>query len=69
MNPSVRAAGYSLGIVSGSYQIGPVQLGVSVYNVFDDRSTTSIGGAATPVGAAYQFQVPRTVEGSVRLKF
>ncbi len=67
--PSVRAAPYSLGILSGSYQIGPVQLGVSVYNVFDNRSTTSIGGAAAPVGAVYTFQSTRSYEGSLRFRF
>ncbi len=66
---SVRAAPYSLGIVSASYQVGPVQLGATLYNVFDDRSTTSIGGAAAPVGALYTFQSPRSVEGSVRVRF
>ena len=69
INPSVRAAPYSLGILSASYQIGPVQLGATLYNVFDDRSTTSIGAAASPVGAAYQFQSRRSVEGAVRFRF
>ena len=67
--PSVRAAGYSLGIAAGSYQIGPVVLGVTLYNVFNDRSTTTIGAAAAPIGALYTFQSPRSVEGSVRLRF
>ena len=67
--PSVRAAGYSLGIASGSYRIGPVQLGLTLYNVFNDRSTTTIGAAAAPIGALYTFQSPRSVEGSVRLRF
>ena len=66
---TVRAAPYSLGIATASYQVGPVEVGVSVYNVFDDRSTTSIGGAANAIGASYQFQSRRSFEGSVRLKF
>ena len=67
--PSVRAAGYSLGILSAGYRIGPVEVAATLYNAFNDRSTTTIGAAVAPVGALYTFQSPRSVEGSVRVRF
>ena len=69
--------GYSTGTAVASYTWKQFTLGVSVNNVFDDRSTTSIGlgsfraasSTFDPTGTYYTFQSPRTVEGSLRVKF
>ncbi len=64
----VRIAPYSFGVASGTYFIGPIGVGVTVYNVFDDRSTTKIG---SPTGATplYFFQPGRSFEAQVRFRF
>lgn len=64
----VRIAPYSTGIAAGTYYIGPVGVGVTIYNVFGDRSTTKIGSStgATPL---YFFQPGRSFEAQVRLRF
>ncbi|WP_295634584.1 TonB-dependent receptor [Novosphingobium sp.] len=64
----VRIAPYSLGIASGSVKVGPAWLGVTVYNVFDNRSTTKIGSStgATPL---YFFNPGRSYQAQVKFKF
>ncbi len=64
----VRIAPYSFGIAAATYYLGPVGVGVSVYNVFDDRSTTKIGSStgATPL---YFFQPGRSYEAQLRFRF
>ncbi len=64
----VRIAPYSFGIASGTYYFGPIGVGVTVYNVFDDRSTTKIGSStgATPL---YFYQPGRSYEAQVRFRF
>ncbi|MBC7492896.1 MAG: hypothetical protein H7241_10720, partial [Novosphingobium sp.] len=59
---------YSLGIFSGSVKVGPAWLGVTVYNVFDDRSTTKIGGStgATPL---YFFNPGRSYQAQLKFKY
>jgi len=63
--------GYSSGTLSASYNWDRVTVGLTVNNVWDDRSTTAIalGSGLSSVGTFYQFQSPRTVEGSVKFKF
>jgi iron complex outermembrane receptor protein len=63
----VRIAPYSNGIASASVTYGRVTVGVSVYNVFDDRSTTKLG-SPTSTSALYFFQPGRSYEAQVKLK-
>ena len=64
----VRIAPYSTGIAAGTVYFGPIGVGVTVYNVFGDRSTTKIGSStgATPL---YFFQPGRSFEAQARLRF
>ena len=64
----VKIAAYSTGIASGTVFFGRIGVGVTVYNVFDDRSTTKIG---SPTGATplYFFQPGRSYQAQVRFKF
>ncbi len=66
---AVRIAPYSGGIASGTYYFGPVGVGVTVYNVFDDQSTTKIGSSTSPTTPLYFFQPGRSYEAQVRFKF
>jgi iron complex outermembrane receptor protein len=68
IGPQVRIAPYSGGIASGTYYFGPIGVGLTVYNVFNDTSTTKIGSptSATPL---YFFQPGRSYEAQVRLRF
>ena len=60
-----------------SYSWKGATLGVTVNNVLNDRSTTAIAlGKAiantnlfSATGTFYQFQSPRTVQGSLKYKF
>ncbi len=65
---SVLIRPYSNAILSGSVRLGPAWLGVTVYNLFDDRSTTKIGG---PTGAQplYFFQPGRSYQAQIKLRF
>lgn len=66
---TVRINAYSLGTASASYTFAHhVQLGVAVYNVFNDTSTTKIGGSggARPL---YFFNPPRSFQADVKIKF
>jgi iron complex outermembrane receptor protein len=64
----VKISPYSLGIFSGSVKVGPAWIGVSVYNVFDDTSTTKIGSStgATPL---YFFNPGRSYQAQVKFKY
>ena len=64
----VRIAPYSTGIASGTVFFGPVGVGVTVYNVFDDQSTTKIG-SSTGTSPLYFFQPGRSYQAQVRLRF
>ena len=59
---------YSLGIFSGSVKVGPAWLGVTVYNVFDDRSTTKIGGS-TGAAPLYFFNPGRSYQAQLKFKY
>lgn len=81
-----RLSPYGIGTLAGSYTIASrVRLGLSIYNLFDDRSVTSLKtsskGAPTTVvnGTAIQsgygpndqlnFNAPRTVQGTIKILF
>ena len=64
----VRIAPYSFGTAAGTYYIGPIGVGITVYNVFDDRSTTKIG-SSTGSSPLYFFQPGRSYEAQVRFRF
>ena len=66
--PFVRVAPYSSGIAAATAYLGPVGVGVTVYNVFNNRSTTKIGSStgSTPL---YFFQPGRSVQAQVKLRF
>jgi iron complex outermembrane receptor protein len=64
----VQIKPYSLGTLSASVKLGPTWLGVTVYNLFDDHSTTKIGSStgATPL---YFFQPGRSYQAQLKFKF
>ncbi len=69
-----KLPGYSTGTAVASYTYRNFTLGVSVNNVFDDRSTTAIANptvaSAGQTGTAfYTLQSPRTFEGSIKVRF
>ena len=66
-----RLPGYSNGTLSTSYNWRQFTLGLTVNNLWNDRSTTAIALASglNAKGTFYQFQSPRTVEGSIKVKF
>ena len=64
----VRIAPYSTGIAAGTVYFGPIGVGVTVYNVFGDRSTTKIG-SSTGATTLYFFQPGRSFEAQARLRF
>ena len=77
VNATYVLPGYSTGTAVVSYTWRNLTFGVSVNNVFDDRSTTAISlGAYTAANNSYSglstyyaFQSPRFVEGSIRVAF
>lgn len=64
----VRIAPYSLGIFSGSVKVGPASIGLTVYNVFDVRPTTKIGGSTGAV-PLYFFMPGRSFQAQVKFKY
>ena len=64
----VRIAPYSTGVASGTVYFGPVGVGVTVYNVFNDTGTTKIG-SSTGAAPLYFFQPGRSYQAQVRLRF
>jgi iron complex outermembrane receptor protein len=65
---AIRIAPFSTGIAAATAFWGPVGVGLAVYNVFNDRSTTKIGGptSGTP---AYFFQPGRSYQAQLKLRF
>jgi iron complex outermembrane receptor protein len=63
-----RIAPYSLGILSGAVRVGPAWLSLTVYNLFNDTSTTKIGSPtkSTPL---YFFQPGRSYQAQVKFRF
>lgn len=64
-----KLPGYSTGTAVASYTYRNLSLGVSINNVFNDRSTTAIASPTSSSTAFYTLQSPRTFEGSVKVKF
>ena len=64
----VRIKPYSLGTAAATVYFGPVGVGITVYNVFNDRSTTKIG-SSTGASPLYIFQSGRSYQAQVRLRF
>jgi len=64
-----KLPGYSTGTAVASYTYRNFTLGVSVNNVFDDRSTTAIASPTSSSTAFYTLQSPRTFEGSIKVRF
>ncbi|OYY72424.1 TonB-dependent receptor [Sphingomonas sp. 28-63-12] len=65
---TLRLEGYNTAIVSGSYDIGPVRLGIQVTNLTDSRKVTNISGTAVAT-RQYFFQAPREITGTATLRF
>ncbi len=72
----VRIAPYGLGTLAGSVRVfGGVWLGATVYNVFDDASTTKIGGSsksgtiASGSSPVYFFQPGRSYQLQIKARF
>ena len=59
---------YSLGTLVASVKVGPVWIGGTIYNVFNDYSTTKIGGSTgnTPL---YFFNPGRSYQAQMKFKF
>ena len=64
----VQIKPYSLGTLSGSVKVGPVWIGGSIYNVFDDFSTVRIGGSTGNL-PLYFFQPGRSFQAQVKYTF
>ena len=64
----VQIAPYSLGTLAASVKLGPVWIGGSIYNVFDDFSTTKIGGSTGNL-PLYFFQPGRSYQAQAKFKF
>lgn len=64
----VRISPYSMGTASATVYFGPVGVGITVYNVFDDQSTTKVSSStgATPL---YFFQPGRSYQAQIRFRF
>jgi iron complex outermembrane receptor protein len=65
---TVHIAPYSVGTFTASYTFRQFSLGVAVYDVFDDTSTTKIGGS-TGSRPLYFFNPGRSYQGVVKVKF
>jgi iron complex outermembrane recepter protein len=65
---TVRIQPYSTGTASASYTFRNFSLGLVVYNVFNDRSTTKIG-SSTGANPLYFFQPGRSYQGTLKVKF
>ncbi len=59
---------YSLGTLAASVKVGPVWIGGTIYNVFNDYSTTKIGSSTgnTPL---YFFNPGRSYQAQLKFKF
>ncbi len=64
----VQIKPYSLGTLSGSVKVGPVWVGGSIYNVFDDFSTVRIGGSTGNL-PLYFFAPGRSLQAQVKYTF
>jgi iron complex outermembrane receptor protein len=67
-NQLVQIKPYSLGILAASMRVGPVWVGGSIYNVFDDFSTTKIGGSTGNL-PLYFFQPGRSFQAQLKYTF
>ena len=65
----VRLGAYDYGILAGSVTFGRLTAGVSVTNVFNDRSIVSQSGAVTDPTTLYIFQARRSVLGQIKVRF
>lgn len=65
----VRIDPYSMGTLAGSFLVGPVEVGVTVYNLLNSNPVTKIGGSSTASSAQYFFQPPRSVQAQVKFRF
>jgi len=68
-NETVRLGAYNNGIAAAQYSFGNYTVGVTIYNVFDDRSTTSIGSSGTAASALYFFLPGRSFQAQARVRF
>ena len=76
-NPKYRIRGYNVAIFSARYDIGPVQIGFEVDNIFNSRRVTNVNqGKPVQVGAVttypfdqYFFQAPRQFTGDITVTF
>lgn len=68
-NPNYRIPGYNNAIASVRYDLGRVQIGVEVDDLFDSTSVTNINQGKTAPFDQYFFQAGRSVTGDVTLKF
>ncbi|UAJ08731.1 TonB-dependent receptor [Glacieibacterium megasporae] len=68
-NQLVRISAYSNGIAALGYTVGNFTFGITAYNLFDDRSTTSIGTPTNAGQALYFFQPGRSYEAQARVRF
>ncbi len=60
---------YSLGTLAGSVTIGPVEIGATVYNVFNNNPVTKVSGATNAATAQYFFQPRRSYQLQLKARF
>lgn len=75
-SPIYQSKGYNTAIASARYDIGPVRIGLEVYNLLDSTRVTSIsqGKAATGTTSVfpydqYMFQTGRSFTGDITVTF
>ena len=65
---TVSLAPYSYGVLSGSVAFGQITVGVTINNVFNDRSVLSQSGAPSP-STLYLFQAPTSYQAQIKFRF
>jgi len=65
----VRLGAYDYGLLSGSVTFGRVTAGVSVTNVFNDRSIVAQSGLVTDPTTLYIFQARRSFLAPLKVRF
>lgn len=66
---TVRLGAYDYGVLAGSVTYGNLTAGVTVTNLFNDRSVVSQSGKSTDPNTLYMFQARRSVLGQLKVRF
>ncbi|RZF61139.1 TonB-dependent receptor [Sphingomonas populi] len=64
-----RSKGYNTTILSARYEVGPVQFGIEVNNLFDSRQVTNINTGKSVAYDQYTYATGRAFTGDVTVRF